>query len=152
MKKFFASILAVVMVLALAVPAAAQGEPNWSGVNVSPVNPMEKLVPFGTEYPSDTYYPHSEGALHIKGTANTSALWLSKMVLGCDEYYLELENKSSSTLVFSICRQNSGDINLTLGSGDTYRNYFTADPDEIVCMKFNAPSNFEGDLYCACNR
>ena len=152
MKKLFASILAFVMIFSLTVPAAAQGVDNdWSGVNVSPANPMEAAVPFGTSYPTTKYYPHGNAALPISGTASWSTLWLSNMVLGCDKYYIEIYNVASTPLTCAICRQSSGDIQKTIAAGGSWKITIDADPDEIVCMQFKAPSNFYGSLQCACD-
>lgn len=152
MKKIFAFILSVVMMLSVAAPAAAaqEVEPEWSGLNVSTVNPMEKPVPFGTSYPTETYYPHNNEALSIAGSASYSTLWLSKMILGCEKYYIEIYNNSSTPLKCAICRQNSGDIQETVKNGYPLKVTIDADPDEIVCMSFVAPSNFYGSIRCAC--
>lgn len=151
MKKIFATILAFAMIFSLAVPAAAQGvDTDWSGVNVSLVNPMEAAVPFGTSYPNERYYPHGNADLPISGTASWSTLYLSKMVLGCNKYYIEIYNVASTPLQCAITRQYSGDIQKTIEAGGSWKITIEADPNEIVCMQFNAPSNFHGILRCAC--
>lgn len=152
MKEFFALVLYVVMILSLTIPcSAAEGaESDWSGMNVSTVNPMENLVPYGTEYPTETYYPHDEGTLSFQGEASYSMLLLNKMVLGCSQYIIEITNQSNTPLSCTIRRQNSGDVSKTVPANSTRTYVIGAASDEIVCISFNAPSNFKGSIGCDC--
>lgn len=152
MKKLFALVLSLVMMLSLAVPCAAAEEtaPDWSGMNVTPVNPMMGLTPYGVNYPTETHYPNTNGPLSFRGNAAYSMLWLNKMLLGCNRYYVWVENMASTTLTITVRRQASGDYTQTVAPYDRLPFYITASPDEIVCMSFNAPSNFSGSVSCAC--
>lgn len=155
MKKLFALVLSLVMMLSLAVPCAAAEEtaPDWSGMNVTPVNPMMGLTPYGTDYPQERHYPHpgADGPLSIKGNAAYSMLWLEKMILGCNGYTIYIVNNADTTLTGDIRRETSGDIHFSIAPGGSFEKTIDALPDEIVCMSFDAPSNFRGSLSCACH-
>lgn len=154
MKKNLAFVLSVVLILSLALPCAAaeDGEFKYPCINVSTINPMEQPVPFGVNYPTSTYYPHSSGSLPFSGNAAYSSLWLNKMVLGCNQYVIYIYNVSDNKLKYDICRQYTGDIyNNTVSPHSSVSLRINADPNEIVCMRFYAPSNFNGRISCGCN-
>lgn len=113
---------------------------------------MEQAVPYGASYPTKTYYPHNGGSLSFSGNAAYSSLWLDKMVLGCNQYVIYIYNISDETLKYDICRQNSGNINNNIVSPHSYVSIrISADPNEIFCILFHAPSNFNGWISCGCN-
>lgn len=152
MKKILSMFLVLAMVLCLAVPCAAtegvaSPEP-W--LNVGLENPMEKLLLRGVEYPEDRHYPHTDGSLPFGGNASTSTLWLNKMVLGCSTYIIDIYNVSDEPLYYSICRQYSGNIDDVLQPHSKVSLRISADPEEILCMCFDAPSNFSGSIRCGC--
>lgn len=152
MKKILSMLLVLAMVLSLAIPCAATegvASPQpW--LNVSLENPMEQLTLRGVDYPTNTHYPHTGGSLSFGGNALYSTLWLNKMVLGCSTYIIDVYNVSDEALRYSVCLQNSSDIqkNLQPHSSESFRVY--ADPNEILCMCFAAPSNFSGRIRCGC--
>lgn len=162
MKKTLSVILALAIFFSLAIPCSATtiSDDDWSGSNVSTSNPLEimnQLVPFGTSPPTTSYNLHTNAVYSFHGNASWSRLWLSKYMYGCLRYGLYINNKSSSTLTFTVRGISGGDREFTLpGNTDTAAYYNTSDTtfsvdstSTLFCISFEAPSNFEGWVCCA---
>lgn len=67
--------------------------------------------------------------------------------LRCHDFFL---NVSDKPLKFAIRRQYSGDIQDVVNPHSSKSLRVSANPGEIVCMCFTAPSNFNGRVQCGC--
>lgn len=159
MKKALSAILALTFVFSLAIPCSAHTVSglDWSGSNVSNVDPLDIIVPFGTEAPKDGYNLHTNALYSFSGKASWSTLWLNKNLYGCTKYSVYINNKSSQTLTFTIRGISGGDRTMTLPGntdtvayyGDSGMTFNTNSTSTLFCISFNAPSNFEGWVSCA---
>lgn len=163
MRKIIAIVLAIVMTSSLALPCMAAGNTgsDWSGYNVGTVNPLEiarQSLARGTSYPTVGHNCNVEGPLRFEGTASYSMLWLNKVVYGCTGYYVYVKNNAGSPLHYTVRGSSIGDKEKTVSpySNSTadnggYTLYFPmSSSNDLFCISFNAPSNFEGRVYCAC--
>lgn len=165
MKKALSIIMALVLVFSLAAPCAAveqSSADDWNGTNVSTINPYELLkgpVTRGTSYPTVSHNCHLEGNLKFQGNASYSMLWLNKVVYGCMGYYVYVKNNSASTLHYTVRGGRYGDremevnpySNSTADNGGHMLYFPMASYNDLFCISFNAPSNFEGYVSCGCN-
>lgn len=164
MKKAFSFILALVMIANLAIPCAAEeiAEDDWTGHNVSTVNPFElyyQAIARGTSYPTVSHNCNSEGPLSFSGSASYSMLWLNKVLCGCGGYYIYVKNNSSSPLHYIVRGSSIGDRAMTVSpySNSTADNndhtlYFPMSSNQdLFCISFDAPSNFSGSVWCGCS-
>lgn len=128
---------------------------------VSTVNPLElanQSITRGTSYPTNGHNCDVEGPLPFKGTASYSMLWLNKVVYGCTGYYVYVKNNSGSTLHYTVRGGMYGDREMTVSpysnsttDNNGYTLYFPMkSSQDLFCISFNAPSNFEGKVWCAC--
>lgn len=159
MKKTLTLLLTLLMLLSLALPCAAAeiAEPDWSGYNVSPVNPMNAPVPYGTEYPSAVHEPDNDGKYYFSGRASYSMLWLNRAIYGCSGYYVHIENHADTTLKCILRGTTLGDLPMTVPphTDTTTQNggrkiFVPAYNEKPFCITFDAPSNFSGYVDCAC--
>lgn len=163
MKKVLLFIMAIVMVMSLTIPCTADeitGR-DWSGYNVSTVNPFELVnqsTTRGTSYPTVSHNCDLEGPLSFSGSASYSMLWLNKVVYGCIGYYVYVKNNSSSTLHYTVRGGKFGDKEMTVSpysdsttDNNGYTLYFPMNStQDLFCISFNAPSNFKGSVSCGC--
>lgn len=159
MKKMFSYFMALVMVMSLALPCAAEEmtADDWSGYNVSPVAPAEQVVPFGTEAPAGPGYNlHANAIYSFGGNASWSQLWLNKNLFGCLKYHVYVNNNSNSTLRFTVRGCSGGDRDFYLPAYTDTATYFSFEDmsfnvdtrDTLFCISFEAPSNFTGTVGC----
>lgn len=158
MKKIVSVVLAVATIFCLVVPCSAStiSAPDWSGFNVSTVNPFDSLnqaSPYGTSAPTTSYNLHTNRQYSFYGKASWSMLWLSKYLYGCTKYGVYINNKSSSNLTITARGVSGGDITKVIPANtDTTDKplYFTTpSTDTLFCITFDAPSDFEGWVFCA---
>lgn len=162
MKKTLSVILVLALIFSLAIPCSANSisDSSWSGVNVSPISPfdlMNQPVPYGVDPPNTTYNLHANTIYSFHGTASWSMLWLSQYMIGCTKYGVYIYNRSSEPLDFTVRGVSGGDQYFTLPgktATDTYFEFsemqFDVDTVEtLFCITFDAPSDFEGWVYCA---
>lgn len=152
MKKLLSMLLVFATVLSLAVPCAAVEVPEipQPNLNVSTVNPMDRLALYGEEYPQDQYHMHASGSLPFSGSPKETMIYLSYMVFDCRMYTIDIYNVGSQILYCTVRRENTGDFPVTVQPHSSISIRVPADPNEILCMSFNAPSNFSGRIRCAC--
>lgn len=152
MKKLFSMLLVVAMMLPLAIPCSAVEAPDVKqpNLNVSTVNPMDGPALFSEKYPTAKHYMHTDGTLPFSGSASYSMLYLNYMVFDCSTYIIDIYNISSKPLYCTVRRQTSGDFPVTVQAHSSVSIRVSADPSEILCMSFNAPSNFNGRIRCGC--
>lgn len=158
MKKLVSLVVALVMVMSLAYPCAAEeiSGGDWSGCNVSPFSPADRATTFGIEAPTSTYNLHANGIYSFHGIAYRDRLWLNYYMTDCMKYHVYVNNRSSSTLWFTVRGISGGDRDFYLPAYTDTASYFSFDEmtfsvsstDTLFCMSFEAPSNFEGWVSC----
>lgn len=158
MRKILSVVLAVATIFCLVVPCSAStiSAPDWSGSNVSTVSPFDSLnlaSPYGTVAPTDSYNLHTNRQYSFHGTASWSMLWLSKYLYGCTEYGVYINNKSSNNLSITVRGVSGGDKTVVIpantDTADDPLLFTTPSTDTLFCITFDAPSDFEGWVYCA---
>ena len=157
MKKVISLILALTVIFSLAATCYADAAgSDWSGKNVSTVNPMlNRPSLLGTSAPTASYNCHTNGMYSFHGSAQWSTLWLEKYVYGCLKYGVYVDNKSDKPLTFIVRGVSGGDRQYTLPAytdtaeavGGLFFNMATR--TTLFCISFNAPSNFAGYVGCA---
>lgn len=157
MRKFLSVMLVLCVIFSFAIPCFASpvGGAQWEGFNVSPVSPLDSISPLGVNPPTKGHNCHAEGILPFHGTANWDRLWLNKNIYGCNAYGVYIYNRSDKPLTFIVRGISGGDKRMTLpGKCDT-ANYFNGltfrmpSRNDLFCISFEAPSNFEGWVCCA---
>lgn len=153
MKKLTSMLLVIVTLLSLALPCSAVAFPEGKQpiVNVTTTNPMNGLALFEATYPTARHYMHSQGSFSFSGNAAYSMLYLNAMIFDCSTYIIDIYNVSDNTLYCTVRRQYSGDYGVTVEPHSYRCIRVYASPTEILCMSFNAPSNFSGMIRCGCN-
>lgn len=155
MKKIVSVVLAVATIFCFVVPCSADtiSAPDWSGSNVSTVSPFDSLnlaSPYGTVAPTDSYNLHTNRQYSFHGTASWSMLWLSKYLYGCTEYGVYINNKSSNKLSITVRGVSGGDKTETISANtDALLYYTTPSTGTLFCITFDAPSDFEGWVFCS---
>lgn len=163
MKKLVSILLSLALVVSLGIPCAAD-EMNgldWSGNNVSTVNPFElyySSIARGTSYPTVSHNCHG-APLEFSGNASYSMLWLNKVVYGCSGYYVYVKNNAGTPLNYIVRGGTYGDRAMTVSPySDSYTDnggnpvYIPmSSHDALFCISFDAPSNFRGSVRCGCS-
>lgn len=153
MKKLLSMLLVFATVLSLAVPCAAVEVPEipQPNVNVSTVNPMDMIALYGEEYPSARHYMHTDGSRTFSGSPKDTMIYLNYMVFDCTTYIIDIYNVASTVLHCTVLRERSGDFPVYVQPHSSVSIRVSAHPKEILCMSFNAPSNFNGRIRCGCS-
>lgn len=153
MKNLFSMLLVFATILSLAVPCAAEEAPEipQPNVNVSTVNPMDRLALCDENYPKIRHFMHTDGPRPFSGNPKNTMIYLNYMVFDCTTYIIDIYNVASTVLHCTVLRQHSGDFPVYVQPHSSVSIRVPADPNEILCMSFNAPSNFNGRIRCGCS-